>query len=344
MKLLVSLAAAPDSSSSKPAVVDDSHTLQQETCSVFEMSRGEPRQQAGSTPSGNADLQPADADACKEEGPAPATHNAEQQPAPPTTAAADAQAALKPAGVQTETSSMFSAQDTSTSPRGMPVGPPTLIMDRNNSIREPAAQMDNSDTDHVPSSAEQRGSSTAAVRSRGASAAVSDATCGTGESTGAMASAVGGASAAAATGFTAVAEAVTAATKSIALAAVSTAAGPVSAWKGSGSGSAVDSSPPSAVATTRAVPAAQVMAAAAGAAAVVAAVPQTPTRAAGSSDDVASPAAVAVGAEVGKKLVPKRRKLVLVNDAVKLQAIRLLAVLGKCDLRMTRLEYDVAWH
>lgn len=198
-----------------------------------------------------------------------------------------------------------------------PISPPTLVMDRNNSMRHQAddcSKMKPNAGEGISASADGP-----ILRSDGTTATGIEA-CSTREAT--AGAVTGGATAAAAAGLTAVAEAVTAATKSIALAAV-TAAGPAGTRKGSNDGG---KTPRASVAH---MPAAGALAAAAGAAAAVAAAPRVAEDASLNAAGGAS-APAAVGAEIGDKLLPKKRqKLVLVQDPVKLQAIRLLAVLGE---------------
>eukprot|EP00878_Enallax_costatus_P012029 GHUV01012560.1.p1 GENE.GHUV01012560.1~~GHUV01012560.1.p1 ORF type:complete len:820 (+),score=326.73 GHUV01012560.1:341-2800(+) len=199
-----------------------------------------------------------------------------------------------------------------------PSSPPAVFMNRNSSVR--ASQ------DTFVAVTEPAGVSTAAAGPLGTSTGVMIVeACSPREN--AESTTSSSATAAAAAGYNAVAEAVNAA-KSIALAAVS-ATSPGSARNSSSDGGV------SAPAVTG-MPASGALAAAAGAAAAVAAVPQAAAALQGGDDASSakvsvSSAATAVGADIGDKLLPKKReKLVLVHDAVKLQAIRLLAILGEC--------------
>lgn len=183
---------------------------------------------------------------------------------------------------------------------GVPVSPPMLQMTRDSSMGRSSTADDSTAAD-------------AAVDEQDINAAVTAAPCG--------AVASGGA------GLTAVAEAVTAA-GTIAVAAATTVGAAVAG--GAAADSAAATSPNAGEAGSSmvaALPAGDVMAAAAaGAAAAVAAAPQA-APAAGSEGEAGGAAAPAAAPEA--VLFPKRKRLVLVNDAVKLQAIRLLAVLGE---------------
>eukprot|EP00879_Flechtneria_rotunda_P032066 GHRR01035216.1.p1 GENE.GHRR01035216.1~~GHRR01035216.1.p1 ORF type:complete len:662 (+),score=312.34 GHRR01035216.1:1297-3282(+) len=236
-----------------------------------------------------------------------------------------------------------------------PVGAPSmLVMQRSSSITrgDDGGSSNNTAEDAVPIAAAQ--TTAHAMQSvepeqpsqdadKGVSPVITASAAPKGPSSTSTSAAAAAAQGAAAAGLTVMAEAVSAA-KTVALAAATTAAGGNGSYRsGSSEGSTVRAVAAAADGHSTGVlnmPATGMLAAAAGAAAAAAAAaaaPQEPgnnaIQRAGSqsplTDAAAAAAATATAAAIGDDIAPKRQKLVTVEDPVKLQAIRLLAILGQ---------------